>query len=137
MRLFSFVLVGLSLVALSFSAEADDRPDRLPSVPTLTPDEQPTDAEEVPSPGLIIEPGLPGTGGIVQRWGALPYSSTIDQFPSSSYWSPPVPFAPALAHDYAAGPARGFGTHVRYPYFKYRAPWIYQGPAAISHTIHW
>lgn len=35
------------------------------------------------------------------------------------------------------GPAHLSGTHVRYPYYNYRAPWVSSGPASINHTIVW
>ena len=157
MRLLSTVLIPLGLVTVSFSARADDSPSRLPSLPTLTPDDVPNSGhpappgassagEKVPGdhvpPGVpaappIVDPAPPASRATVQPWRVQTYSSTIDQFQSSDYWFHPRPFAPARAPDYGSGLAWGEGVHVRYPYFKYRAPWTYQGPAAISHTIHW
>lgn len=61
----------------------------------------------------------------------------ITNFQSSEYWTAPQPFAPGGAPNYSDGLAGSGGTHIRYPYFKYRAPWTYQGPAGISHTIVW
>ena len=147
MRLLSTVLIPLGLVTVSLSGRADDSPSRLPSIPTLTPDDVPNPGHpappgdqvpaDVPTAPPSIDPDPPASGVPVRPWRVQTYSSTIDQFQSSNYWFPPQPFAPARAPDYGSGLAWGEGVHVRYPYFKYRAPWTYQGPAAISHTIHW
>lgn len=160
MRLFSAVLIPLGLSAAGLSAVADDQAPLAPPTPTPTPattDTVPSftfpapmgssagnglitggDAAPVVSGSApVIQSQPPATGGILWQRSTRSYSSTIDQFQSSSYWSAPQAFNPAAAPNYSSGLANGWGTHVRYPYFKHRAPWTYQGPAAISHTIHW
>lgn len=29
------------------------------------------------------------------------------------------------------------GMHLRYPYYNYRSPWTYGGPASVNYTIQW
>jgi hypothetical protein len=61
---------------------------------------------------------------------------------TSGYPAPTHPVAPPVVYT-LPGPTRGDGgataggTHIRYPYYNYRSPWTYGGPASFNHDILW
>lgn len=114
--------------------------------------------EPVPTPSSTVPAPLNSTGadGIIVNESADSLSGGLDQpllqpvepeprvspeimneFRGSGYWAASQPFRSPRLSARQSGYAFGAGLHVRYPYYKYRAPWSYQGPRALSPTIHW
>lgn len=149
-----FVLIG------SMSAKADDPvlspplqstiesvPDSsFETVPPMTQEFTPTMPESMPSyessPSMEYA-GPPATPSYD--------SHGYDQTPRPSYEDVasgyPAPSGSLVPSALSAGPrfiglgnyggAYAGGTHIRYPYYNYRSPWTYGGPASINHTIVW
>jgi hypothetical protein len=56
---------------------------------------------------------------------------------TTSYGPAPVIWAPGYWGGGVFGGAVVDGWHNRYPYYSYRAPWYYPGPAGMNATIAW
>lgn len=104
---------------------------------TVVPGESIPATEYRPATDGSLRPGWIPLGSNTPRRARQSNRETIAQFQTSSYWTAPQPFSPGSAPSYSGQLAGAGGTHTRYPYFKYRAPWTYQGPASMSHTIEW
>lgn len=139
---------GLSCI---LPASADD-PVLSPPFPS---DSMPQPSFEAPSPMTQeYTPAVPQyESSPSMRYARPPVSQDYgyDQMPRPSYedvasgYSAPshslVPSALSAGPRFIGlgnyGGAYAGGTHIRYPYYNYRSPWTYGGPASINHTIVW
>ncbi|MBX3437929.1 MAG: hypothetical protein KF861_10595 [Planctomycetaceae bacterium] len=131
---------------------ADDTPSAAPRAPltrthpmrvsslTLVPSEPTPAAPAANVPNDISQPAVPLPAAVCTPLPPDPsYTEISDQYPAPAQTL--VPPALRTGPQYRGlgtyGTAYGEGVHIRFPYYNYRSPWTYGGPASVNHTIHW
>ncbi len=150
------ILTVCALTIGSTAATADDPvlsppiPSTIESAPTpsfdMTAPMQPEYVPPSPADAMPAYESYPST-----QYAAPPITSAYESMPRPSYQDVASGY-PALSHSLvpsalSTGPmfvgsgsyggASLSGTHLRYPYYSYRSPWTYGGPASVNHTIVW
>ncbi|MCA9077011.1 MAG: hypothetical protein KDA93_18435 [Planctomycetaceae bacterium] len=149
----TFLIVGLVIVSSSAKAGEPTLSSPIPS----TTDSYPDSSFETPPPvSQDFDPAIPQVIPSYESTPSMKYaapstSPAYKEMPRPSYedvasgYLPPshslVPSALSAGPRFVGlgnyGGAYAGGTHIRYPYYNYRSPWTYGGPASINHTIVW
>ncbi|MCA9023941.1 MAG: hypothetical protein KDA86_01890 [Planctomycetaceae bacterium] len=147
-------LVALTLVTAiqccgTQSAIADDPVLSPPFPSTMNP--VPGDFEVLPSDPQDMqsfetyppaEPAYQPPSSPSQAYDSMPrpsYEEVASGYPAPAHSLVPSALygGPMFVGSGSYGGSYAWGTHIRYPYYNYRSPWTYGGPASINHTIIW
>lgn len=160
MRAFvALTLVTAIVISYGSSSASADDPVISPPIPSATdsapsssfeqmaPVEQqfvPSAPQEMPSyetyppAEYTVQPPVTSSGA----YDSMPrpsYEEVASGYPAPSHSLVPSALSsgPMFVGSDSYGGAYAGGTHTRYPYYNYRSPWTYGGPASMNHTIVW